>query len=102
MCSQYNRDCTDSEISLIQSLIVVFWMMIGAPVSKMIIPIIGYRYTLWLGGTLMMLGAVSSAYVPTIYWLYLTMGIVFGMGVGLAYLPHLLVAGEYFQVCFSL
>ena len=102
MCSQYNRDCTDSEISLIQSLIVVFWMMIGAPVSKMIIPSIGYRYTLWLGGTLMMLGAVSSAYVPTIYWLYLTMGIVFGMGVGLAYLPHLLVAGEYFQVCFSL
>ena len=34
MCSDFNRDCTDGEISLIQSLIVVFWMMIGAPVSK--------------------------------------------------------------------
>ena len=26
------------------------------------------------------------------------MGVVFGMGVGLSYLPHLLVAGEYFKV----
>lgn len=44
-----------------------------------------------------MLGAVSSAFVTNIYWLYLTMGVIFGMGVGLSYLPHLLVAGEYFE-----
>ena len=25
------------------------------------------------------------------------MGVIFGMGVGLCYLPHLLVAGEYFN-----
>ena len=53
MCSDFNRDCTDGEISLIQSLIVVFWMMIGAPASKAVIPRIGYRYTLWLGASSM-------------------------------------------------
>ena len=72
-------------------------MMIGAPISKQIIPKIGYRWTLWIGGFLMMIGAVSSSMVTSIYYLYGTMGVIFGMGVGLCYLPHLLVAGEYFN-----
>ena len=88
---------SDTEISWIQSLIVIFWMMIGAPISKQIIPKIGYRWTLWIGGFLMMIGAVSSSMVTSIYYLYGTMGVIFGMGVGLCYLPHLLVAGEYFN-----
>ena len=87
----------DTEISWIQSLIVIFWMMIGAPISKQIIPKIGYRWTLWIGGFLMMIGAVLSSMVTSIYYLYGTMGVIFGMGVGLCYLPHLLVAGEYFN-----
>ena len=88
---------SDTEISWIQSLIVIFWMMIGAPISKQIIPKIGYRWTLWIGGFLMMIGAVLSSMVTSIYFLYGTMGVIFGMGVGLCYLPHLLVAGEYFN-----
>ena len=88
---------SDTEISWIQSLIVIFWMMIGAPISKQIIPKIGYRWTLWIGGFLMMIGAVLSSMVTSIYYLYGTMGVIFGMGVGLCYLPHLLVAGEYFN-----
>ena len=72
-------------------------MMIGAPISKQIIPKIGYRWTLWIGGFLMMIGAVLSSMVTSIYYLYGTMGVIFGMGVGLCYLPHLLVAGEYFN-----
>ena len=51
----------DTEISWIQSLIVIFWMMIGAPISKQIIPKIGYRLTLWIGGFLMMIGAVRDS-----------------------------------------
>ena len=78
-------------------MIVVFWMMIGAPISKYLIVRIGYRYTLCLGGTLMMLGAVLSSLMTRIYYLYITMGGIFGLGVGLSYLPHLLVAGEYFH-----
>ena len=45
----------------------------------------------------MMIGAVLSSMVTSIYYLYGTMGVIFGMGVGLCYLPHLLVAGEYFN-----
>ena len=45
----------------------------------------------------MMVGAVLSSMVTSIYYLYGTMGVIFGMGVGLCYLPHLLVAGEYFN-----
>jgi len=97
LCAFDNRSCTDTEISWIQSLIVIFWMMIGAPISKQIIPKIGYRWTLWIGGFLMMIGAVLSSMVTSIYYLYATMGVIFGMGVGLCYLPHLLVAGEYFN-----
>ena len=91
------NEYSDTEISWIQSLIVIFWMMIGAPISKQIIPKIGYRWTLWIGGFLMMVGAVLSSMVTSIYYLYGTMGVIFGMGVGLCYLPHLLVAGEYFN-----
>ena len=49
-------------------------MMIGAPISKRLVPAIGYRKTLMIGGTLMMIGSSLSYFATSIWVLYITYG----------------------------
>ena len=49
-------------------------MLIGSPISKRLVPILGYRKTLMIGGFLMMVGTSLSYFATSIWVLYITYG----------------------------
>ena len=53
-------------------------IFIPGPLASITIKLIGFRGTLCTGAVLVAIGLVSSAFVPSIEWLYLTYGIVAG------------------------
>ena len=55
-------------------------MMIGAPISERLVPKLGYRKTLMIGGTLMMIGSALSYFATNVWTLYFTYGIICGIG----------------------
>ncbi len=50
-----------------------------------------------VGGTLMSIGLLVSSFVDQLNILYVTYGIIFGFGTALAYLPTLVMVGQYFE-----
>jgi len=95
LCGQ--EPCSDLQLNFIQSIMIINWMMIGAPISERLVPKLGYRKTLMIGGTLMMIGSALSYFATNVWTLYFTYGIICGIGIGMSYLPHILCAGEYFD-----
>ena len=59
---------------------IINWMMIGAPISERLVPKLGYRKTLMIGGTLMMIGSALSYFATNVWTLYFTYGIICGIG----------------------
>lgn len=57
----------------------------------------GIRKTGFIGGMLGFIGLVSSAFVQRLELLYLTFGILLGIGSSLIYSPSLIVLGHYFK-----
>jgi OFA family oxalate/formate antiporter-like MFS transporter len=66
------------------------------PIGGMLIPRIGSRPTLLLGGILVGAGWIAAGTVSSFAWLVVTYGIVGGVGVGLAYGVPLAVAASWF------
>lgn len=59
---------------------------------------IGLRATTFTGGVLMTLGMIlSSIFYHNIQLLYLTYGIMFGLGAALSYTPTIAIMGHYFK-----
>ncbi|KII88067.1 hypothetical protein PLICRDRAFT_176807 [Plicaturopsis crispa FD-325 SS-3] len=58
---------------------------------------IGYRLTLLLGSCVMALGFVLASFSTRVWHLYLTQGIIFGLGSGLAYIPAVSVISQWFD-----
>ncbi|KAI1299304.1 Monocarboxylate transporter 10 [Halotydeus destructor] len=56
----------------------------------------GVRSTAVLGSILAIIGMFASSYATTIVHLYLTYGIILGLGCSLAYTPSLVILGHYF------
>ena len=57
----------------------------------------GIRKTAVLGGILATSGMLASSLVTSLYQLYFTYGIMFGIGASLAYTPSLVILGHYFN-----
>lgn len=57
----------------------------------------GIRKTAVLGGILATSGMFASSFVSSLYHLYFTYGIMFGVGASLAYTPSLVILGHYFN-----
>jgi MFS family permease len=57
---------------------------------------LGVRRTLALGGTIMGLGCLLSARTTTAGWLYLTWGLMVGLGVGTSYSPSAATVSRWF------
>lgn len=69
-----------------------------SPVSGILTDKIGLRLTTFLGGALMTLGMIlSSMFYHNIQLLYLTYGVMFGLGAALAYTPTIAIMGHYFK-----
>lgn len=69
-----------------------------SPVSGILTDKIGLRNTTFIGGLLAASGMFLSAiFVTNITVLYLTYGIMFGLGASFAYTPSLAILGHYFK-----
>lgn len=84
-------------LALVGSLTIGTTFLLS-PVSGILTDKIGLRNTTLLGGILAAAGMFLSAiFVKNIFVLYLTYGIMFGLGAALAYTPSLSILGHYFK-----
>ncbi|KAG1968344.1 monocarboxylate transporter [Pimephales promelas] len=57
----------------------------------------GYRPVVMLGGFLISLGTITTAFTKTITEMYITMGVVAGLGYCLTFLPTVTILSQYFS-----
>ncbi|XP_041737325.1 monocarboxylate transporter 7 [Coregonus clupeaformis] len=77
--------------------ICIFILTFTAPLSTVLSNRFGYRPVVMLGGSLISVGTISSAFVSSIYEMYVTLGIVSGLGYCLAFLPTVTLLSQYFN-----
>ncbi|XP_070609441.1 monocarboxylate transporter 14 isoform X1 [Erythrolamprus reginae] len=71
--------------------------LIVGPFIGLFINTCGCRKTAITGGILNALGWILSSYASNVYYLFITFGIIAGIGSGMVYLPAVVMVGEYFQ-----
>ncbi|XP_066560698.1 solute carrier family 16 member 6b [Amia ocellicauda] len=86
---------TNSSVSWIIS-ICVFVMTFMAPLSSLLSNRYGHRPVVMLGGALVSLGMITAAFTTSIVEMYLTVGIVSGLGYCLTFLPTVTILSQYF------
>ncbi|XP_029945298.1 solute carrier family 16 member 6b [Salarias fasciatus] len=87
---------SNSRVSWVIS-ICVFVFTFTAPLSTWLSNRFGHRPVVMVGGFLMSLGSVTSAFVNSISEMYITMGIVTGLSYSLSFLPTLTLLAQYFS-----
>ncbi|TRY59632.1 hypothetical protein DNTS_003900 [Danionella cerebrum] len=87
---------TNSRVSWAIS-ICVFVMTFTAPLSTLLSNRFGHRPVVMLGGFLISLGTVTTALTESINQMYITMGIVAGLGYCLSFLPTVTILSQYFD-----
>ncbi|XP_041076370.1 monocarboxylate transporter 7-like isoform X1 [Polyodon spathula] len=87
---------SNSRVSWIIS-ICVFVMTFTAPLSSVSSTRFGHRPVVMVGGALISLGMISSAFVNSIEQMYITVGVVSGLGYCFAFLPTVTILSQYFQ-----
>nr|AZS64102.1 monocarboxylate transporter [Lygus hesperus] len=86
-----------SKAALVGSLAIGTTFFLS-PIAGILTDKIGVRLTTFLGGLLAFVGLFSSSYLThKVEALYLTYGVMFGIGASLAYTPSLVILGHYFQ-----
>ncbi|KAJ9587794.1 hypothetical protein L9F63_018777, partial [Diploptera punctata] len=68
-----------------------------SPLAGIVTDKIGIRWTTFLGGAMAAGGMLLSSFCNSVEFLYLTYGILFGIGASLAYTPSLVILGHYFK-----
>ena len=68
-----------------------------SPIASILIDRVGIQLTALLGSVTMTVGMITSAYVPSIDYLYFTLGMLFGTGTSLVYNPAIVILGQYFD-----
>ncbi|XP_033500873.1 solute carrier family 16 member 6b [Epinephelus lanceolatus] len=87
---------SNSRVSWVIS-ICVFIFTFTAPLSTMLSNRFGYRPVVMMGGFLISLGTITSAFVSSINEMYITIGIVSGLGYCLSFLPTVTILAQYFS-----
>ncbi|XP_036428746.1 monocarboxylate transporter 7 [Colossoma macropomum] len=93
MC-EFNE--SNSRVSWIIS-ICVFVMTFTAPLSTVLSNRFGFQPVVILGGFLISLGTISTAFASYISQIYITIGIVAGLGYCLTFLPTVTILSQYFS-----
>ncbi|XP_051905633.1 solute carrier family 16 member 6b [Hippocampus zosterae] len=92
---------SNSRVSWVIS-ICVFIFTFTAPLSTMLSNRFGHRIIVMLGGVLISLGTITSAFTNSINEMYITIGIVSGFGYCLTFLPTVTILAQYFSRCRAL
>ncbi|XP_016134597.1 solute carrier family 16 member 6b [Sinocyclocheilus grahami] len=87
---------TNSRVSWVVS-ICVFVMAFTAPLSTVMSNRFGYQPVVMVGGLLISLGTITTAFTNSIIEMYITMGIVAGLGYCLTFLPTVTILTQYFS-----
>uniref|UniRef100_W5KTL5 Monocarboxylate transporter 7 n=1 Tax=Astyanax mexicanus TaxID=7994 RepID=W5KTL5_ASTMX len=87
---------TNSRVSWIVS-ICVFVMTFTAPLSTVLSNRFGCRPVVMFGGLLISLGTISTAFTHSINQMYITVGLVSGLGYCLTFLPTVTILSQYFN-----
>ncbi|XP_038133650.1 solute carrier family 16 member 6b isoform X1 [Cyprinodon tularosa] len=77
--------------------ISVFIFAFAAPVASLLSNRFGCRPVVMMGGFLMSLGMISSAFTRSISEMYITTGIVSGLGFCLSFIPTVTILAQYFS-----
>lgn len=77
--------------------ICVFIFTFTAPLSTLLSTRFGHRPVVMMGGFLMSLGTISSAFTNSISEMYITLGIITGLGYCFAFLPTVTLLAQYFS-----
>ncbi|KAK6173509.1 hypothetical protein SNE40_016946 [Patella caerulea] len=94
LIKQFNGSA--SATSWVGSLTSTIRLMLG-PLSSGLCARFTCRSTTFVGAILMSLGVLLSGLAPSLAYLYLTYGIIGGVGRSLAYAPGLIIVGIYFD-----
>ncbi|XP_063077337.1 monocarboxylate transporter 3 isoform X2 [Engraulis encrasicolus] len=88
--------CGYSDTAWISSIILA--MLYGSgPVSSIMVNKFGCRPVMLLGGLLASAGMISASFATSIIHLYLTAGVLTGLGLALNFQPSLIMLGSYFD-----
>ena len=58
---------------------------------------VGWRLTTIIGSVIAAAGFILRAFVPNVYFLYITAGVLIGLGLGIIYVPRLDCITQYFD-----
>ncbi|GMS94951.1 hypothetical protein PENTCL1PPCAC_17126, partial [Pristionchus entomophagus] len=89
-------NASDTEVSITFSLLAGAYLLIG-PVASAFANTYGCRPVTIVGALIAFFGFVLSTASPSIYLLYVTFGLIGGIGFGLVYLPSLVIVSHYFD-----
>nr|XP_055043090.1 monocarboxylate transporter 6 isoform X1 [Misgurnus anguillicaudatus]XP_055043099.1 monocarboxylate transporter 6 isoform X1 [Misgurnus anguillicaudatus]XP_055043104.1 monocarboxylate transporter 6 isoform X1 [Misgurnus anguillicaudatus]XP_055043109.1 monocarboxylate transporter 6 isoform X1 [Misgurnus anguillicaudatus] len=68
----------------------------GGPICSLLVECCGCRATIIIGGFLSGVGMAASSFAQTMIQLYITAGIITGMGFSLSFQPSITMLGHYF------
>ncbi|XP_028843899.1 solute carrier family 16 member 6a [Denticeps clupeoides] len=89
-------DESNTRVSWIVS-ICVFVMTFTAPLSSVMSNRFGFQPVVMFGGFLISLGTISSAFTTSIDQMYITIGVIAGLGYCLTFLPTVTLLSLYFS-----
>ncbi|XP_042305651.1 monocarboxylate transporter 7 isoform X1 [Sceloporus undulatus] len=87
---------TNSRISWIIS-ICVFVLTFTAPLSTVLANRFGHRLVVIIGGLLISTGMVGGSFARTVTEMYISIGIISGLGYCLTFLPTVTILSQYFD-----
>ncbi|XP_051530741.1 monocarboxylate transporter 3 [Myxocyprinus asiaticus] len=89
-------DCGYSDTAWISSIMLA--MLYGSgPVSSIMVNKFGCRPVMLIGGLLASGGMIGASFTTNIIQLYLTAGVITGLGLALNFQPSLIMLGSYFD-----
>ncbi|XP_078506916.1 monocarboxylate transporter 7-like [Lissotriton helveticus] len=87
---------SNSRISWIIS-ICVFVMTFTAPLSTVLSNRFGHRPVVMAGGFLVSIGMVTASFARSVDEMYLTIGLISGLGYSLSFIPTVTILSQYFD-----
>ncbi|KAI2666013.1 Monocarboxylate transporter 6 [Labeo rohita] len=92
---QNDFQASNTETSWVPAIMMAV-LHAGGPICSVLVESLGCRVTIIIGGILSGLGMAASSFAQTIVELYITAGIITGMGFSLSFQPSITMVGHYF------
>ncbi|MEQ2271983.1 hypothetical protein XENORESO_012474 [Xenotaenia resolanae] len=87
---------TNSRVSWIIS-ICVFIMTFNGPLSSVMTNRFGFQFVVIIGGLLISTGTIATSFTSSLNQIYITYGLVAGLGYCLTFLPTVTILSKYFS-----